>query len=467
MKKHGLFKILSLVIIVLTILSWIISASYYSGSEMVSLGLYRIGLYELLQYPFLAMQYFILTVLFLLVVGGFYGILNQTGKYRKMVENFAAKFKRKETIFLVVVAFLFAALQSVFGYGIYLFIFIPFICSVIIALGYDKITALLVSFASILIGTIGSTFDPNIVGTIEQITGYETDIYSKLALFVISFVVYIMFTLKHAKKAKAENKKNEVKVKDNYLTETATTKKPMWPIIVIFSLVFVLLVLGSTKWSDSFGITWFSTMYNNVMSWSIGKDYTIVSYIFGKFLEFGTWSYIDYVIVLVIASFLIKFIYKIKFDELLDSFLEGASKMLKPALIIMLAYVVVIITAYHPYFGTIAAWITDWTSKFNIFTTSLVTIIGSALNVEMLYLSQSSLPYIASVFSSDAALYLLSIISQSLYGLTMLVAPTSAILILGLEYLGIPYTKWIKASWKLIVELFVIILAIVIIISLV
>ena len=46
MKKHGLFKILSLTIVGLLVISWFVKASYYSGSEMVDLGLYRIGFYQ-------------------------------------------------------------------------------------------------------------------------------------------------------------------------------------------------------------------------------------------------------------------------------------------------------------------------------------------------------------------------------------------------------------------------------------
>lgn len=468
MKKHGLFKILSLTIVGLLLLSWFIPASYYSSSEMVDLGLYRIGLYEFLDYPFLAVQYFSLTIILLLTIGGFYGVLGKTGKYRSLIEKIAAKLKGKEAIFLVVISFLLAALQSVFGFGLILFIFIPFICSIILQLGYDKLTALLVSFISILIGTIGSTFDPNVVGKLVGVTGYETSIYARLGLFVICFVVYLLFMLKHAKKAKALNeKKNDSEIEDTFLGERKNNKKKIWPIILVFSLLLVIIILGSTDWSGTFNITWFTKAYNSVMSWTVGNDSTIVAYVLGKFLEFGKWTFTDYAIVLVMASFLLKFIYGIKFDELLESFCEGAVKMLKPAMLITLAYVIVIITAYHPFYATVAAWITNWTSNFNVITTSIVTIIGSALNIEMLYLSQSSIPYIASVFTSDAALNSLSIVAQSMYGLTMIAAPTSAILILGLGYLDIPYTKWIKSSWKLIVELLVVVLAIIIIVTLI
>ena len=459
MKKHGLFKILSLTIVGLLVISWFVKASYYSGSEMVDLGLYRIGLYELFNYPFLSVQFFIIPIVFIITVAAFYGVLGKTGKYRSMVEKLAAKFKGKEILFLIIASFVLAALQSVFGYGLLLFIFIPFICSVILQLGYDKMTALIVSFISILIGTIGSTFDPTIVNTLEQVTGYTANIIPRIGLFVICYVVYLLFLIKYAKKAKTLNdKKDDKEIDDAFLGERKNNKKPIWPLIVILSLVFVVLVLGATNWETIFNITWFNEMHTAVKTWAIGEDYTVAAYIFGNFLAFGSWTFTDFSLMLIMASFILKLIYGIKINDFLDGISEYIGKIIKPVGIIVLAYVVVIITAYHPFFATIAAWITDLTSKFNIITTTVVTALGSFLNIEMVYLSQSSIPYIASTFTSDAALNSLTLISQSIYGLSMIVAPTSIILILGLEYLNIPYTKWMKSSWKFIVELLVLIL---------
>ena len=42
----------------------------------------------------------------------------------------------------------------------------------------------------------------------------------------------------------------------------------------------------------------------------------------------------------------------------------------------------------------------------------------------------------------------------------MLVAPTSLILVITLYYLDIPYGKWLKTIWKLVVEILVLLLII-------
>ena len=46
---------------------------------------------------------------------------------------------------------------------------------------------------------------------------------------------------------------------------------------------------------------------------------------------------------------------------------------------------------------------------------------------------------------------------QSLYNFTMILAPTSVGLVIGLYYLDIPYNKWFKFIWKTLLALFVII----------
>ena len=48
----------------------------------------------------------------------------------------------------------------------------------------------------------------------------------------------------------------------------------------------------------------------------------------------------------------------------------------------------------------------------------------------------------------------------------MLVAPTSLMLMIVLTYLDIPYLKWLKSTWKFILEFFAIIMIVVVILVL-
>ncbi|MEG2457291.1 MAG: hypothetical protein RSB41_00115 [Bacilli bacterium] len=479
-KRHGLTMIISITIIALVVLSWIIPAGQWSGTELMSLGRSRIGLYELFDYPLLAIQYFIQLIIFILAVGGLYGVLSKTDAYKNFIEKIAKALKGKEVIFLVVIAFVMAVLTSVCSLGILLFLFIPAIIAIVTFLGYDKITAMLVTFGATLIGTIGSTYNYFVTGYINQAlsTDFTTEIITKIALFVITFVIYIAFTIKHASKSKKANDKSDEIM---FIEGSSSKKTKIWPIVLVFSVVAVLMILACTPWKLVFKLEFFETLHTTITTFTLGKDFAIFGSLIGKMPAFGNWYYQQIAAVVIVLTIIFSLVYKIKFSEVADNFFEGIKKMIKPALIITLSMTIVVITAYNPFYTTVASWFMNasewivnllgnvkWLSFLgtfvNTFFTSIVSIISSALNIEMVYVSQSQLALLLGTLGSTAT-NMIAVATQALYGLTMFVAPTSTMLILGLEFLGINYKEWIKKTWKLLVTLLVVIFIIILIVA--
>lgn len=467
MKKNGLFKIISIIALVLLVLTWIIPSSGYNG-EIVNVGLMRVGIFDLLGYSTLAVTtYFFQLFLLIVIIGGFYGVLSNTPKYRSMLEKIAKSLKGKELIFLSITSFVFAALSSVFGLGVILFVFIPPIIGIIMLMGYDKLTAMLTTFASIMVGVIGSTYSPYVTGYINEYAGtnYETLMFVKVALFVLTVGAFIAFTIMYAKKHKSKTstiKEEEIP----FIGESKKVKKATWPLYVVLGLLFVLIILATTQWNSVFGIEWFEEFHETVTFWSI-KDHTILSYILGDLSAFGNWYFAETIMVLLLATGIIALIYKVKLDDVITNFGAGVKKVSKTAFLVMFAMTVLIITAYHPVYLTIVDWLMNLTTSFNVFFASISAILGSVLNVETVYLAQSLVSYLVGTFTSEAAINATVILTQSLYGLTMFVSPTSTMLILGLEYLDIPYVEWLKKSWKLILSLLVIILIIIVVVMLI
>ncbi len=471
MKKNTLFKIIAITAFVLAVLSWILPASATSGTELASLGLVRVSLYEFLYYPLLAVQFFLQPLLFVLAVGGLYGVLNETGKYRNILEKIAKSLKGKETVFLILTSLILGVLNSIFGLNLLLFTIIPMLCGIIILMGYNKTTAFLTTFISTFIGVIGSTYGVYVTGYINDVLGtsFSTELVAKIALFALCYIVYASFLVKYAKSSKEKTK--EEKEEDNkdeliFIGEKKQSKKPSWPIFVVMGILLLLTILGCTKWSDVFGVTFFTDLHKAVTEWSI-KDYTIISYLITDLSEFGKWYFTEMTVMVVVASLILSLVYKLKIEGGLQAFGRGAVKILKPAALIVFAYLLTIITAYHPYFVTITDWMMNLSAGVSgilgellyILFASINTIISSALNIEMLYVVQSSLQYVSPIYKE--ATNSLAIITQSLYGLTLFIAPTSTMLILGLEYMGISYKEWIKTSWKLILQLLAVILIII------
>ncbi len=459
MKKNGLFKILIITILAIVLLTWFIPGGYYS-SEFIDNGINRLGFFDFWQYlilPFFQSM-FVQVLIFILSVGALYGVVSKTGAYRTVLEKLAKKLKKKGNLFLILTAFVFAGLSSFGGYGLLMFIFIPAVISLILLMGYDKLTALLVTFGAMLVGVIGATYaNPYLSTVISTLaTTYNAQILFKVGVFVVSFAVLAFFMLKQAKKSLKVNAKKDEKEEDIFLGEDKTSRKKAWPLYVIFGLLFVLMVLGCTGWSSVFGITAFTDLHTSITTFAI-KDYTIFKYILGSIAELGTWSYFEMSILCTLSALVIGKIYKNKFNETLEEMVEGLKKLVKPALLVTFAYGILIIMANTGIFTTLMSYVIEGTEKYNAFLTSIIIMVGSVLHVDLIYVGNFFLPYLAGSYTSVANIASLNILSQGIYGVTMFVAPTSLFLILGLTYLDIPYKKWLKFIWKLAVALLIVV----------
>ena len=462
MKKTGLFKILMGMLLAIIIISWIVPASFLENGELVEMGMYRLGFFDIFQLLFGTFQfkYFAQIFIFILTIGAFYGVLVKTGKYRAWIEKIANSFKGKEYVLLISIAILLALLSSVFSYGLLLFIFIPLLIGIILSMGYDKITAFIATFGSILIGQIGSTIGYNINGVLNEIIGtkYINGIVYKILLLIIplGLLVYYLIKAKHSIIKKAENKVEEALRNELFIGEKSSNKYSVAPIIIIFGVIFVLLVLGCTSWEETFNVSIFTKMHNSIIEVKI-KDFEIFKNLLGTIGAFGTWLYAEMTVILLIASLIIGRFFRMKHSEIISNMAAGAIKLLGPAMLVITSYAVLVFAGNTLFYPTIANFILNATSKFNIFFSGIDIILGSLFHVDMTYLIAYVVPQIA---MQDANSTVVMLLSQGLYGVTMLIAPTSVLLILGLSYLGIPYTEWIKKTWKYIL----IILAIVMII---
>ncbi len=519
MKKTGLFKIIMWVLLGMVVATWIFSAGFFNEGSLSDLGMYNIGFFDYFSLIFGSFEftYFLQILILLVSIGALYGVLGKTGKYRAWVEKIANNFKGNELIFLIITAFTLATLSSVFDFGFSLFIFIPFLISIILAMGYDKTTAAVTTIGAMLIGTIGNTLGYNTSAVVSDLLGIglTNGILYKLALFVFSFAILILYL---SKARRTKNVKNEEE--DMFIGEKTPNKYPILPLIIIFALVFALMVVGCTKWGEGInivniitilglillftvfacttkrskkniitiiittvicaGITFmcfhwskqinafsFSKVHTAITEFTVKLPYlhitqsgfdtgvdkvAIFAKLFGSFQAFGEWNYAEMSIVCLVAALLLSLFYRVenKFNAMLD----GAKKMMGPALMVLLTYTVIYFAGNQMFYPTIAGLILSITSKFSVILSSICMIIGSALHVDILYVANYVVPQLAANESANATIIYL--LTQSIYGATMLIAPTSSLLVLVLSYLEIPYKEWVKKTWKLVVTLFAI-----------
>ena len=114
---------------------------------------------------------------------------------------------------------------------------------------------------------------------------------------------------------------------------------------------------------------------------------------------------------------------------------------------------------------TIANWLIGLTEDFSVITATLLSGIGSFFFNDFQTLIGSLSTPIATNFT-DATVYpFIAIIFQSIYGLVMMIAPTSVLLVGGLGLFDISFGEWIKGIWKFLLKLLIVIVILFIVIA--
>lgn len=475
MKKHNTLKVVLLTILILLVLTWLLPAAYFQTSY-VSQGRVQMGLFDLFSYPIMAVSYFGNITIFVLVVGAFYAILNKIGVYRVILDKIVKKFKGKENILLSTLMVIIAVLVSFSGIQIPIIALFPFVIALVLLMGYDKLVAASTVVGASVVGLAGNTFAYNLSSVLVQSLSIKvtSEIYSKLVILVLGLVLLIYNTLAYAKKSKKDNKakakakttKVLFKIEDFVPEEVKVSKKTkVWPLVVILDLLLLVVVLSFISWSGAFNISLFDDVNTAVTGFKIAK-FALFGKLLGTTTAFGSWTMNSIITVFIVAAALIGWIYKIKFDEFVQAVIDGSKRALKPAIIIILIYTCLVITTYHPFQLVIYKWLFGLTKGFNVVTTTFAAALAGLFNVEPMYAFQSAVPYLASLVNKTSY-PVVAVIFQAMYGLIMLVAPTSVILMTVLSYLNISYKEWLKYIWKLLLELLVVFIIIFIVLVLI
>lgn len=537
MKKHNILKVALLSILVVILCTWIFPSASYSSSGLSVGDRTQLGIFDLFSYGVELFRYFPYVILIAFATGIFYGVAYKIPAYQVVLETLAKKFSKKGELCLAIIMVLIAAIVSVTGLSFAIIFVFPFVISLVLLMGYNKLVAASVTLGSTMVGILGTTLGYNTTYYINSLLGTTVfdEMITKVCLLVISLAVLIFNVLLYAKKTKnntdkvvelvpakkdteketvkAEKVKKEEKTSNTKTsskkkttsstsktkataskkktstkktttkaktraydlkskTETKVTVKKgksvkIWPFILVFDLVVVILALSSISWSEVYEISLFTDALTAINEFEIG-GFTIFAKILGSVSAFGSWS-LSYEIptLICLATCFLAFIYGLKLDDFLDGVVTGVKKAFAPAMCMLLVYLVLVIATYNPFQLNITKFILDITGDLNVVLMSIIALISSVINVEVTYAASSTLPYVTSIVTDSTLYPLLAIIFQAIYGLTMLVAPTSVILLGTLSYLGISYGQWLKHIWKLFLELFVVILIILFIVFLI
>lgn len=380
--------------------------------------------------------------MFVLIIGGFLGVTMKTGAINAGIAWVVTKLKGKERWLFPILMTIFAIGGTTYGMAEETLAFYALIIAVMLAAGYDGLSAGALILLGAGIGVIGSTINPFATGIASGFadTTLSDGLIGRLVILAVGTILGIVFVMRYAEKVrqdpsksliydmKAENEKQFMSgsgAESEFGQFTSRHKV----ILLLFFLAFVTMVYGVIPWED-LGLAiptwwwWFPEMTAN-------------------FLFFGIF---------------IGIIGGLSEKTLVDTFIDGARDMLGVALIIGVARGITVIMNNGLITDTVLYWAEQAVSGLGgvafIVITYVLYLPLSFLIPSSSGLATVSMPIMAPLAEfANVPSYLVVTAYQTANGLVNLVTPTSAVVMGGLAIARVGYGTWWRFVWPLLILL--------------
>lgn len=461
MKKNGKTLMIFLLIIFLMVLTWFVPSGTFSTGTFVSNGVNPAGFFDFIVLIYYSLSYKAMDIIYILTIGGAYGVLSNVSAYRKLVDK-TAKFIKNNDILALCIATLIVGLYTSITSDILIIIGIaPFIVTSFLKAKKDRLTALSAGFGGLFIGLIGKTFGT--FGVDSLLTGLEVAagalIGYKILLFVVAYGLYNLFAVLHMRRiGDVDDTKYDV-----YCTESLderkvkpNKRKRVWHLILVSAIVIMIGALGYINWETSFGVKAFT----NAME-SIGKvelfNRPILTNLLGSVTAFGKWTALYMCTIVLIGLFITSLIDRMPISKFISNFQNGVRKIYKVAFIYILANCIYMIFYYFPIGLTIINSLLG--AKFNALALFIVGFVGLLMSVDFDIIGTALGASLATMFAEQAAQT--GMIIYLGMSIAALVVPTSYILMSVLTYLDVPYKNWLGYIWKFLLSIVVVVFIII------
>ncbi|MDO4870507.1 MAG: YfcC family protein [Candidatus Saccharibacteria bacterium] len=431
------------------------------------------GLWNVFTAPINGFKDGIEIILFVLVIGGFLAIEARTKSLQTAFASLIRKLKGREIMIIPIMMLVFAAGGTIYGMQEETVAFYPLIVPLLLAAGYNAMTAIMVIVGGSTIGLIGGTINPFATGIAAGFADSSIidGVIPRLILLAVCYIIGVVFVVNYAKGVKAgkyaEDSVNDKKLQygeiDPSLTKNMTGRQVAT--VLVYILAFVFLILSVIPWEYKFNITFFADITNAITS--VGPLRALL----GNIPAFGDWWFIETAALFLIGAIIIGLINKIDQHTFIDYFIEGCKDILAVALIIGVARgITVIMNASH-----IDATIIHWGEEALRGTSgAFFAVLSYILYIPMSFLIPSTsglatatMPILAPL-SGFVGLGKDVIVTSftAASGLVQMMAPTVGSLMGGLVICGLSYGKYLKRTWKLMLSLAVASITVLVIISL-
>ncbi|MEO6914718.1 MAG: hypothetical protein ABI151_02900 [Chitinophagaceae bacterium] len=162
------------------------------------------GFVAILQAPIKGIVDSIDIVLFIMIIGGFMQIFNNTGALLKGITYLARKMKGRERLLIIILTFIYSLLGGSYGMDVESIVFYPVLVPLFLAAGYDLIVPLAIVFGGAGVGYISSFSNPfsTIIASNTLGISWMEGFYERVLFFFISTSLFIWYLLRYADKVK-------------------------------------------------------------------------------------------------------------------------------------------------------------------------------------------------------------------------------------------------------------------------
>lgn len=417
--------------------------------------------------------------LFVMILGGFLGMMTETGALDNGIAVLVQKLKGNEIMLIPVLMFIFSLGGTTYGMCEETVPFYALLAATMMAAGFDP----MVGAATVLLGAgcgcLGSTVNPFAVGAaVDALTGVGIEVNQSIiiglgaVLWIVTTVMSIFFVMSYAKKVKADKGSTILSMQELKDAEEAHGKAAsevhkevkltgrQKGVLIAFAFTFVVMIVGFIPLADlNEGVANFfdaGAVYDAdgnaiVQGWSalitglpIGQWY---------FDEASTWFFLMAVLIGIIGGLSEK--------QIVNTFITGAADMMSVVLVIALARGISVLmasTGLDVYVLDAAANALAGLSGVIFAPMSFLVYFG----LSFLIPSTSGMATVSMPIMGPLAVKLgfspevMVMIFSAAIGVVNLFTPTSGAIMGGLALAKIEWTTWLKFALKLIVALSVV-----------
>ncbi|MEP6713329.1 MAG: hypothetical protein ABJA37_12965, partial [Ferruginibacter sp.] len=164
------------------------------------------GILKVLQAPIKGIYDSVDIVFFILVIGGFMQIFNESGAMVRGLSALSYRMKGKEAWLIIIITFLFSFAGSSYGMAEEALVFYPVLVPIFLAAGYDLIVPVAVIFGGTQLGTLSSFTNPfsTIIASNAAGVNWADGLTERIIMFVLTTIISIWYITKYANKIKKD-----------------------------------------------------------------------------------------------------------------------------------------------------------------------------------------------------------------------------------------------------------------------